>query len=154
VRAASRQFVIKRFNDLDLHDDNLLSVTVHPPHSSRNSTRIDFDFQDDSTGGRKLLSFRGCANIRYVMDFDVLSSNWFAQTKQTVSHAETEKIRKLIKAQMAYWHVRYMPPAPKDKPIRKKLSSLSTYALFRIAFFGGIVEILAKDFILSRKRKS
>jgi hypothetical protein len=65
VRKSSRQAVIKKFNGLDIHDDDLVSVSVHPPRSRRNSALIDFEFQDDSTGKRKLLSFRGCANVRY-----------------------------------------------------------------------------------------
>jgi hypothetical protein len=35
---------------------------------------------------------------------------------------------------------------PKDKPIRKKLAAIRSYHLFRIDFFGGTVEILAKSF--------
>jgi hypothetical protein len=59
---------------------------------------------------------------------------------------------KLIRSQMAHWHTQYMPSCPKDQPIRKKLASLDKYVLFRITFFGGIVEILAKNFVLSRSR--
>jgi hypothetical protein len=49
---------------------------------------------------------------------------------------------------MPHWNVKYMPPLPKDKPIRKKLSSLSSYRLFKITFFGGAAEILAKKVVL------
>lgn len=147
----SARLVSRRFNDLDLHDDNLVSVNIHPPRRSRDSARIDFEFRDDSTRRRKSLSFRGCANVRYLMDFDVLASNWFAQTKQALSHVDPTKMRKIIRAQMAHWHTRYMPPAPKNKPIRKKLSSLGSYTFFRITFFGGVVEIIAKDFVFSHR---
>jgi hypothetical protein len=150
----SRQLVTKRFNNLDLHDDNLVSVSIHPPHSRKNSARIDLEFQDDASGKRKLLSFRHCANVRYLMDFDVLADNSFAQTDHASSFDDAKRMRKFIRAQMANWHTQYMPPTPKDKPIRKKLSSLDKYALFRITFFGGVVEILATNFVLSRSGKS
>lgn len=41
-----------------------------------------------------------------------------------------------------------MPPLPPDKPIRKKLTSIRKYRKFKIKFFGGTVEILAKGFKL------
>jgi hypothetical protein len=152
VRKSNRQAVIKKFNGLDIHDDDLVSVNVHPPRSRRNSALIEFEFQDDSTGKRQLVSFRGCANVRYLMDFDVLTDNSFAQTDRASSFGDVGRMAKLIRSQMAHWHTQYMPSCPKDQPIRKKLASLDKYVLFRITFFGGIVEILAKNFVLSRSR--
>jgi hypothetical protein len=149
VIKGSKQVVVKRFNELNLHDDNLVSLQVYPSRTKKNSTRIDFELEDYSTKKRKLLSFVGCANIRYLMDFDVLAANYFAQIDGTISHSEPQKIEKLIQTQRAHWHVEYIPSERKDEPIRKKLSSLGQYALFRIAFFGGTIEILAKNFSLS-----
>ncbi len=135
-----------RFRKLDFHDDNLVSVKICPPPTGTSTARIDFEFQDDSTGATKLVSFRQCANLRYVMDFDVLTANWFAQTKCFAVKDDADQARKFIRSQMAHWRVKYMPPMPKDKPIRKKLSEIRSYHLFRIEFFGGTAEILAKNF--------
>lgn len=135
-------------NTLDLHDDNLLSVNVRLSGTKSNVTQIDFRLCDDSTRKEKVLSFRGCANLRYVMDFDVVADNWFAQTKSFAQEVDQNTMRRFVQAQTAYWNIKYMPPFPKDKPIRKKLSALSSYRLFKIKFFGGLAEILAKRAVL------
>lgn len=134
---------------LNLHDDNLVSIKVSLSKGRANTTRIEFLFCADSTGKAKLLSFKHCANFRYIMDFDVLTANWFAQTEMFESEADPTKMRRFVQTQVPHWHVRYMPPQPKDKPIREKLSSIRSYSLFRIRFFGGTAEILAKSLSLS-----
>jgi hypothetical protein len=60
---------------LDLHDDTLLSVCIRLSSTKTNATEIDFRFCDDSTEKEKIVSFRACANVRYIMDFDVLADN-------------------------------------------------------------------------------
>jgi hypothetical protein len=135
-----------RFNKLDFHDDNLASVKIYPPRKRTDTAQIDFQFEDDSTGAMKLVSFHRCANLRYIMDFDVLAANWFAQTKCFAAEDDVNRVKRFVRSQMANWHVKYMPPMPRDKPIRKKLSAIRSYHLFRIDFFGGTVEILAKSF--------
>src|SRR5258706_3237479 len=131
LQKTSIQSISRKFNELDFHDDGLRSIKIYPLHKKTNSTNIDLEFIDDSTGLSKLLSFRGCANLRYVMDFDVLANNWFAQTKRAVSMTDVERMEKFVLAQMSHWRVNYMPPAPKNKPIRKKLLSIEKYLLFR-----------------------
>lgn len=145
--------LVEKFNSLDFHDDGLKSVKIHPLNKRASSPSIDLEFRDDATGATKLLSFRGCGNLRYVMDFDVLAANWFAQTEKGAAISDTGRMQKFVRAQIPHWHVTYMPPSPKDKPIRKKLSSLRNYALFRVTFFGGTVEVLAKSFTLRRAGK-
>src|SRR5262245_43801775 len=68
----TKRSVARRFSGLDFHDDALLSVRVHPPSSLRNSSRIEFDLKDDSTGAIKEISIASCANFQFFMDFDVL----------------------------------------------------------------------------------
>ena len=55
---------------------------------------------------------------------------------------------------MPHWRTTYMPPMTKDKPVRKKLASLRSYILFRVAFFGGTAEILAKHYNLGQLLRS
>jgi hypothetical protein len=147
--------LVDKFSRLDFHDDGLMSVTVHSLNSKgANSTKIEIEFRDDSTGARKLLSFGGCGNLRYLMDFDVLTDNRFAQTEKAASISEVGHMQKFVRSQMPHWHVRYMPPSPGDKPIKKKLSSIRKYVLFRVTFFGGTIEVLARSFTLRRSSKA
>jgi hypothetical protein len=150
MKRAHKNVVVERFNRLDFHDDALLSLKINPPRRRNNSTKIDFEFRDDSTGAVKLLSFLTCANFRFVMDFDVLADRWFFGTAGSAAKADPQRMRRFVKAQVSHWRTAYMPPMPKDKPIRKKLVSIRTYILFQVAFFGGTVEILAKNYKLSR----
>jgi hypothetical protein len=138
--------LVCKFDLVDLHDDNLVCVKISAPSTRTNITNIEFEFRDDATGAKKILWFGGCANLRYIMDFDVLANNWFAQTEQTKCNADAKKMKAFVRAQIPHWHVQYMPPSPRDLPIRKKLSSIRKYRLFKITFFGGTVEILARQF--------
>jgi hypothetical protein len=150
MQKTSAYNVSQKFNELDFHDDGLVSIKICPLHTKTNSTNIDLQFLDDSTGFSKLLSFRGCANLRYIMDFDVLANNWFAQTQRATSIRDVKRMETFVLAQMPHWRVKYMAPSPNNKPIRKKLLSLERYVLFRVIFFGGTLEVLAKDFALKR----
>jgi hypothetical protein len=150
MNRANKDAVADRFNKLNFHDDALLSLTLHPPRKRNNVTRIVFEFQDDATGSIKVLSFLSCANFRFVMDFDVLADRWYIGTAGSVAKTDPERMRKFVKGQLSHWQTAYMPPMPKDKPIRRKLASLRSYILFRVAFFGGTAEVLAKNYRLSR----
>jgi hypothetical protein len=141
----------ERFGQLDFHDDGLKSVRIRPPRDRNNFTRIDFELQDDSTGRLKTLSFRSCANFRFVMDFDVVADNWPFNTRAVAAKTDLS-MRKFVETQKSHWRTTYMPPMPKDKPIRKKLRSIRSYILFRVAFFGGTAEILAKNYGVSSSR--
>ncbi len=138
--------ICRRFNRLDFHDDNLLSITILPPRTKTNKAVLKLALRDYATGKTKTLSFRGCGNLRITMDFDVLADNWFAQTDQTRCDASPNRMRRYVRAQAAHWRVRYMPPTPKNKPVRKKLSQIERYQLFTIAFFGGYGRGQAKRF--------
>ena len=75
MKRANKDAVADRFNRLDFHDDALNALKLHPLRSRNDFTRIDFELRDDSTNSVKVLSFHGCANFRFVMDFDVLADN-------------------------------------------------------------------------------
>jgi hypothetical protein len=154
MRKKSAGNIVDKFNGLDLHDDGLRSVKVYSLDKRTNSANVDIEFLDDSTGAVKLLSFRGCGNLRYFMDFDVLANNWFAQTEKAISIRDLGRMQRFVRAQIPHWHVTYMPPSPKDKPIKKKLLSIRGYVLFRVTFFGGTIEVLARGFTLGRASKS
>ena len=151
MNQANKVAIASRFNKLDLHDDAFTSLKVYPPRSSSNFTRVDFEFQDDSTGAVKVLSFRSCANFRFIMDSDVLASNWhFGNTKACKARTDVSRMKKFVRAQQIHWRTTYMPPMPENMPIRKKLASIRSYVWFRVAFTGGTAEVLAKNYRLKR----
>lgn len=124
MKKSSIARVTSRFNNFDFHDDALVSVRICPPSTNTAVARIDFELLDDSSRAKKVLSFRSCANVRFIMDFDVIADNWFAQTQGTTSQTDMKRPQKFVRAQMGHWHVKYMAPSPRNKPIRKKLSSI------------------------------
>jgi hypothetical protein len=146
---ADKNAVADRFNKLNFHDDGFISLRVHPPRSRSKFARIDFEFQEYLTNSVKVLSFHGCANFRFVADFDVLADNWLGgNTESSVAKTDVTRMRKFVRAHVSHWRTTYMPPTPRDKPIRTKLASLRSFLLFRVAFFGGTAEILAKNYRL------
>jgi hypothetical protein len=128
----------------DLHDDNLLAVNVIPPRKKGTLASVQIDLRDDSTGAEKRITVAGCANIRWVMDFNVLADNWFAQTKDFTIHDDIEKMKRFVMQQKKHWRVTYMPPLPPEKPIMRKLASIRRYRLFLIRFHGGTIEVLGQ----------
>jgi hypothetical protein len=133
----TRRSQAQRFNNLDLHDDALVSVKIHPPGSLRNSTRIAFGLKDDSTGAIKEVWFRSCANFQFVMDFDVLAANWnFGNTEACSAHNDVPRMRSFVTSHLHHWRTKYEPPMARNEPIKKKLESIRGYTLFRLAFFG------------------
>jgi hypothetical protein len=132
------------FGKLDFHDDALKFVEIRPSTKRKGEAKIDFGFVDYGSGKPKSLSFRGCANLRCILDFDVLQNNWFAQTHSVAYSDDARKMEKFVRAQTTHWHTQYMPPSPKDRPVRKKLTSIRKFHLFKIKFFGGTFEVLAK----------
>jgi hypothetical protein len=146
--------VANRFAKLDFHDDALISITINPPHSAKNLTRIEFGFKDDATGRVKIPSFQSCANVRFVADFDVLANNWhFGNTKALAAETDPTQMRKFVIQQSSHWRTAYMPPMSRKEPVKQKLKKIRNYNLFKLAFFGGTAEILAKGYKLSRRSR-
>jgi len=151
MKRGSKQALIAKFNKLDFHDDVLTGLTVRPPRTRSNFTRIDFEFLDHSTRSGKILSFYSCANFRFVADFDVLADNLNAgNTWASAAKGDVTRMKKFVMTQQSHWRTVYMPPMPKDKPIRRKLRSIKGYILFRLSFFGGTAEVLSKNYRLRR----
>lgn len=148
-----RDAITRKFNALDLHDDNLISVLIRAPRTNKNDAIIVLEFEDDGTRQIKILSFQACANLRFNMDFDVLANNWIAQTEQATCKPLAMRMARFVRSQKSYWHVTYMPPTHPEFPIRKKLVSIRKYRLFKITFFGGTIEILGKSFALKLSRR-
>jgi len=146
LQRAGKDRIARRVALLDIHDDNLVSVRIWPPHTQKNSATIEFELEDDGTGKLKTLTFLGCANLRFVMDFDVLAEMFFAQTYGASCSAEIARMRRLVRSQKKHWRTEFMPPLLPATPIRKKIATIRRYHLFTVKFFGGTVDILARDF--------
>jgi hypothetical protein len=142
----NKSTVERRFCGLNLYDDNLISLSFRAPQTTRNETKIDLVFSEYLTGKRKSLSFIRTANARFIMDFDVLSCNSFAQTHGVKSFSDLTKMKGFVIGQRPHWRTIYMPPMSKDQPVLKKLSAIRKYTLFRVTFHGGTLEVLAKNF--------
>jgi len=138
----------EKFNKLDFHDDALVSVKIRAPRTRKNLTGIDFQFRDDGTKAIKPLSFQSCANLRFVMDFDALAYTWFFGVEGSIAKTDVQRMKKFVRSQMSHWRTAYMPPMSKDQPIREKLKSIGSYILFKVRFFGGTAEVLAKNYKL------
>jgi len=136
--------------DWDLHDDNLLGVQVTSPRKPKELATIHVDLQDDATGGMKRVTISRCANIRWVMDFNVLADNWFAQTNEFTVVTDLKKMKSFVEGQRRHRRVKYMNPSSPDKPIKAKLASIRSFRLFQIKFFGGTLEVLAKSIKIRR----
>ena len=146
MKRSNQEAVVNNFSKLDFHDDGLLSIKILPSRAPNTLAQIRFEFKDDSTGATKLLSFDACANFRFNADFDVLADNWRpGNTKASIAKTDIERMKEFV---LVHWRTTYMPPQPKNKTIKKKLRNIRNYILFRIAFFGGTAEILAKNYQL------
>jgi|ERR1700722_5448296 hypothetical protein len=151
MKRPARHSQANRFNNLDLHDEGLVSVKIHPPSSRRNSTRIAFGLKDDSKGAMKEVSFQGCANFQFAADFDVLARNWhFGNLKVGSADSDVDRMRNFVASHLQHWRTSYETPSPRNEPIKKKLASIRGYTLFRLAFFGGTAIILAKGYRIKR----
>jgi hypothetical protein len=151
LKKAGKDKIARRVLLLDIHDDNLISAKISPPRTKRNNATIEFELEDDGTGKTKILTFVGCSNLCFVMDFDVLASNWFAQTRMATCTSARAKMTKFAKPRQILWGTRCMPPYHPKAPILEKLSDIHKYHLFTIKFFGGRVDILARNFQLKMK---
>jgi hypothetical protein len=141
--------IVNKFNKLSFHDDVLLAVIIKPPQTKKNRSEIAIELRDDSTDKLKRLSFLDCANVRYAMDFDVMADNYYASTDRSIAKTDAIHMKKFVQSQTSHWRVQYMPPQPKDKPVKKKIAAINNYVLFEVAFFGGTIEVLAKRYTLA-----
>ena len=144
--------VVRRFNSLDLYDDEIVSLRMEPLNGRKNLTTLIFELIDDRSEKRKWLTFSGCANLRQNIDFDVVADASFALMEKVSALRDVRRMEKFVKAHKKHWRTIYMPPSPPNLPIRRKLASIRSYVLFKVTFHGGTIEILAKSFLLSQKR--
>lgn len=143
------QAIADRFCDLDFHDDTFVSMNVLPTQT-RNDTRgsiVEIQLLQYSQHERRVLRFIECANLRVGIDFDVLANNLPPNTSRVDAHIDAGLMRELIQSQMRDWHVRY---SEMRSPLDDKLDVMGNLVCFRVQFFGGVVEVIAREFLIER----
>jgi hypothetical protein len=165
MKASERR--AEAFRRLDLHDDTLLDLRLIPPSCRRDysSLRVELLRGKD----RRVLIFGECLNVVVRVDCDVLGENWPDNTSGVAADTRPQALAKFALKQRHLWDVEYetidgrgTSPMPKKlqrmsryvlggtSPMPKKLQRMSRYVLYRLQFFGGRVEALARTFTLGR----
>ena len=138
------------FRKLDLHDDTLLDLRFIPPVDRRGPSSVRLDLRSTWGEGQHALTFTDCANLSVRLDCDVLKSNWPINTSGVAAEARSAALEKFALSQRHLWDVDYAAEDGRDiSPMPKKLKSISRLTLYRVQFFGGRVEVLARKFTLS-----
>jgi len=150
-----RSRIVAEFNSHSLHDDTLHALRIVPSTSRRRHSRVELDLTEYVTNRPRQLCLTGCANISFVADFDVLLDNAGANTERVHAIVDDERIRQIMTEQMAHLNIEYFDEdnRPADyHPTRTKLLDVSAYILFRITFYGGTLEVIARGFTLRHPR--
>lgn len=136
-----------RFNHLDFHDDAFVGMKVLPPQTRDDATGSIIEIQLSPHPGqsKRVLRFIGCANLRVGLDFDILADNLPPNTSGVSAHVDTHLMRELIQSQKRDWDV---ANGTMRSPLNDKLNDLHEFICFRVQFLGGVVEIIAREFLM------
>lgn len=151
----TREEIVQAFHARSLHDDTVHAVRIFPSTTRRRQSRVEIDLTEYVSDRPRLLVLTGCANLSFVADFQVLTDNSFANTEAVVASIDEDRIRRIMHEQMAHLNIDYLTEdgSPSDRhPTRRKLLDLSQYILFRITFYDGTLEVIARNFTLTHPR--
>ena len=139
--------IAERFRDLDFHDDTFVGITVLPAQTRGNVTGsvIELRLSPYRSQTKRLVQFIGCANLRVALDFDVLADNLRPNTSGVDAHVDANLMQELMQSQKREWDIVY---DSMRSPLDDKLDVIVELVCFRIQFFGGIVEIIAIEFLI------
>jgi hypothetical protein len=150
-----KQRIIAEFNAYNLHDDTVHAIRIIPSTSRRRNSIVEVDLTQYVSNKPRRLRLTGCANITFVADFAVLTDNAFANTERVQAFGDEERIHAIILSQMGELNIEYLDEhhcASEEHPSLQKLKKISSYVLFRIAFYGGTLEVIAEGFRITRPR--
>ena len=146
--------IAERFSELDFHDNTFVSMCVLPAQTRDDTTGsvIEIKLLQYLKQRTQVLRFLGCANLRAGIDFDVLANNLPPNTSRVNSHVDANRMRELMQSQKRDWSVRY-EGAKVRTPLDIKLDSLGELVCFRVQFFGGAVDVIAREFLVESVEK-
>jgi len=137
------QEIAESFRQLDFHDDTLVDLRVMTAQHPEQASVVEIQL-GHGPGDTRVITFSGCANLRVAMDFDVLAHNLPPNTSRVDAHANPDALRNLMQSQQKDWDVNYTGTA--TSPLTKKLAALQNLVFFRVQFFGGAVDIIAREY--------
>jgi hypothetical protein len=140
--------IAKSFRELDFHDDTFLDLRVLPSQLRAEGVQSVVEVQLLHYSEKKVrhIRFVGCANLRVAMDFDVLAQHFPPNTSRLEAHTNLNQIRDLIHSQKKDWDVAYASGV--ESPLSQKLLMMNEFVAFRVQFFGGVVDVLARNYEL------
>jgi hypothetical protein len=144
------------------HDDDLRSIKILPARNRKNPTTVEFIFEARRKPANKsikrVLTLKGCVNLRFSIDFDVLAANASSpkssagQTSNVEMNASLDCIRRLVKANEPEWNVEY--PANEANPATYKLQRRGEFIFVKVLLHGGTLEMVAHDFETNERKLS
>jgi hypothetical protein len=136
------------FRNLDFHDDTFVAIRVLPPQrrGETKSSAVEIELLQYSLNTRRVVRFSGCRNLHIAMDFDVLAGNLPPNTSGVDAHTNLNRMRDLMQAQKKEWGVKY--EGTSVSPLIGKLNELAELVCFHVQFFGGAVDVIARDYIV------
>ncbi len=142
----SPETIAKSFRELDFHDDTFIDLRVAPARQSGEGAQslVEIELLHYSEKKVRHIRFFGCANLRVAMDFDVLEQNLPSNTSRVEAHTNVNQMRDLIRSQKKDWDVTYAPGV--ESPIDRKLDTMHGFVAFRVQFFGGVVDVIARSY--------
>jgi hypothetical protein len=139
--------IAERFRDLDFHDDTFVGMSILPTQTRGDvaGSAIEIRLAPPHRQTERVLQFIACANLRVALDFDVLASNLPPNTSRVDAHVDTALMRELMQSQKRDWDVGY---GTGRSPLDNKLDGVDELVCFRVQFFGGVVEVIAREFLI------
>jgi hypothetical protein len=138
--------IAKSFRELDFHDDTFVDLRVLPSQvcAERAQSVVEIQLLHHSEKKARHVRFLGCANLRVAMDFEVLAQHLPPNTSRLEAHTNLNQIRDFIHSQKKDWDVAYASGV--ESPLSKKLLVMNEFVAFRVQFFGGVVDVLARNY--------
>ncbi len=139
--------IAERFRYLHFHDDTFVGMNILPTQVRRDTAKstIEIHLSNPDNKPGRVLRFSGCANLRVVLDFDVLAHNLPPNTSKGDAHAKHGLMREFMESQKRDWGIGY---SSMSSPLDLKVQKMEEFVCFRVQFFGGVVEIIAREFLI------
>ena len=132
------------FQNLDFHDYTFVAASIQPPRQ-RNAgmeSAVEIRLLQYCEKRTQFIRFSGCTNIRVAMDFDILAGNLPPNTSGVTASTDSNRISEFMQSQKKDWGVRYAGTCP----LIEKFAAIDDLVLFQVQFFGGIVEVVARQY--------